>query len=250
MTMSSVYVFIVFLLLLAQTKPTVCKTNSACTDNMDSMMFQVIWAGLKSLKHEPNNQNNGGKATGGSNYIQWGRSTCTNRNSELVYDGYTGGSSHTKEGSAVNDLCLPKQPQWGVYDAKVNNNPFVGAAVFNVYDIDIKNSLFDKSKYDMYSFPCAVCHTKIGSSILMIPGRKDCIGDWNKEYTGYLMSGFPDHKSATEYICVDADSERLKKASSWTNKRILYAVAAKCNGVLPCPPYVDGREMTCVVCSK
>ncbi|XP_071133345.1 uncharacterized protein [Mytilus edulis] len=229
MTMISVRVFVVFMLMLEQPKTAVCKTNSACTDKIDSMMFQVIWAGLKSLKLETNNQNDERKSAGGSNYIQWGRSTCTSRNSELIYGGYTGGSSHTREGSAVTHLCLPKEPQWGVYDAKVNNNPFVGAAVFNIYDINIKNSLFDKSKYDMYRFPCAVCHTKIGSSTLMIPGRKDCIGDWNKEYTGYLMSGWPDHKSATEYICVDADSERLKKTSNWTDKSILYAVAAKCN---------------------
>ncbi|CAC5397742.1 unnamed protein product [Mytilus coruscus] len=248
--MTSVCVFIVFLLLLEQTKPAVCKTNSACTDKMDSMMFQVIWAGLKSLKQEPNNHESGGRTTGGVSYIQWGRSTCTSRNSELVYDGYTGGSSYTKSGSAVNHLCLPKQPQWGVYDEKVNNNAFVGGVAFDVHDIDIKNFLFDNSKYDGYSLPCAVCHTKIGSSTIMIPGRKDCIGCWKKEYTGYLMSGWPGHASATEYICVDADAEKLKKASNWNDKRMLYSVAAKCNGILPCPPYVDGREMTCVVCSK
>ncbi|XP_071133346.1 uncharacterized protein [Mytilus edulis] len=250
MTMTSVCVLIVILLLLEQPKPAVCKTNSACTDKMDSMMFQVIWAGLKSLKQEPNNKDNGDKATGGASYTQWGRSTCTSRNSKLVYDGYTSGSSYAKPGAAANHLCLPKKPQWGVYDEKVNTNPFIGAAVFNIYDIDIKNSLFDKSKYDRYSFPCAVCHTKTGSSTLMIPGRKDCIGDWKKEYTGYLMAGWPDHTAATEYLCIDAESERSKKASSWTNKPIIFTVAAKCNGVLPCPPYVDGREMTCVVCSK
>ncbi|VDI02223.1 Hypothetical predicted protein [Mytilus galloprovincialis] len=248
--MPSVCVFIVFLLLLEQPKPAVCKTNSACTDKMDSMMFQVIWAGLKSLKQGPNHHDNGGKETGGASYIQWGRSTCTSRNSELVYDGYTGGASYANRGSAANHLCLPKQPQWGVYDEKVNGNSFVSGAAFDVNDIDIKNSLFDKSKYSMYSFPCAVCHTKIGSSTIMIPGRKDCLADWKKEYTGYLMSGYHGHVSATEYICIDADSERLKKMSSLKGMSLLYSVAAKCNGVLPCPPYVDGREMTCVVCSK
>ncbi|CAC5391481.1 PRSS12 [Mytilus coruscus] len=76
------------------------------------------------------------------------------RRADLIKDvhGYTDGSSYTKPGSAVNHLCLPKQPQWGVYDEKVNKHPSVGGAVFNVYDIDIKNSLFDRSKYDGYSF--------------------------------------------------------------------------------------------------
>lgn len=84
----------------------------------------------------------------------------------------------------------------------------------------------------------------------MIPGRKACFGDWKIEYTGYLMAGFPTHKAASEYICVDGNPDHLKKAPSWSKKSILYSVTSLCNGATPCPPYINGREMTCVVCSK
>ena len=35
------------------------------------------------------------------------------------------------------------------------------------------------------------------------------------------------------------------------NGRLLYAVEASCHAnSLPCPPYVQGREIACVVCTK
>ena len=166
-----------------------------------------------------------------------------------ILKGYVGGTAYTIKGAAVNKLCLPKKPQWGIYDNKVNSNPSVGGAIFHNYDIHIANTLLD-SKYTYYGIACSVCYTS-GASTLMIPGRKECFGNWKQEYTGYLYGGHPTHEAASEYLCMDGNPDHLKKvSSSFKGKALLYSVHASCNDALPCPPYVNGREMTCVVCSK
>jgi hypothetical protein len=87
-------------------------------------------------------------------------------------------------------------------------------------------------------------------STVMIPARKDCYEDWVKEYNGYLYAGHPKHAAASEYICMDETPDVLNKSSTWTGKNLLYPVMVNCNGAIPCPPYVNGREATCVVCSR
>jgi hypothetical protein len=37
-------------------------------------------------------------------------------------------------------------------------------------------------------------------STIVIPARKDCYGDWVKEYNGYLYAGHHTHAAASEYI--------------------------------------------------
>ena len=63
------------------------------------------------------------------------------------------------------------------------------------------------------------------------------------------MSGRYTHKSGTEYICID--KIKAEKTGSRANKdgALLYPVEAVC-GSLPCGPYINGRELSCVVCTK
>ena len=62
------------------------------------------------------------------------------------------------------------------------------------------------------------------------------------------MSG--DHKthSATDYYCIDKEPENVTGGRNDDGK-VLYFVETRC-GSLKCPPYVNGRELTCVICSK
>ena len=69
------------------------------------------------------------------------------------------------------------------------------------------------------------------------------------EYNGYLMAGHQGHKSATQFICVDDRAESLNAGHVSKGGKLLYSVEGYC-GALQCPPYVAGRELTCVVCSK
>lgn len=95
---------------------------------------------------------------------------------------------------------------------------------------------------------CAVCHVRTRGSQLMIPGTYTCPSGWTREYHGYLMSEKFYHHSS-QYICVDRDAEYVPGSGGNRNGALLYLVAGMC-GALPCLPYVDGRQLTCAVCSK
>jgi hypothetical protein len=164
--------------------------------------------------------------------------------------GFVGGSSHTDSGAAVDHLCLTNDPQWGIYDSKVNAHPLIGGALFHFWDIGVPNSPFDFDKYNLHQVACSVCMKRRRVSTIVIPTRKDCYGDWVKEYNGYLYAGHPEHGAASEYICMDETPDVLNKSSTWSGKKLLYPVMVNCNGAIPCPPYVNGREVTCVVCSR
>ena len=63
------------------------------------------------------------------------------------------------------------------------------------------------------------------------------------------MSGGYGNYAASEYICVDKAAEKIPGSQANTDGTLLYPVEAVC-GALPCPPYTNGRELTCVVCTK
>lgn len=53
----------------------------------------------------------------------------------------------------------------------------------------------------------------------------------------------------TDYICVDNDAEYVPGTKANKDGALLYPVEGVC-GSLPCKPYVNGRELTCAVCTK
>ena len=57
------------------------------------------------------------------------------------------------------------------------------------------------------------------------------------------------YTSASEFICLDNRPEARAGGSVNREGKLLYIAAGFC-GSLPCPPYVNGRQITCVVCSK
>jgi len=63
------------------------------------------------------------------------------------------------------------------------------------------------------------------------------------------MSGYHSHKKEYEYICVDEDAEYVPGTQANKDGALLYPVEGVC-GSLPCNPYVNGRELTCAVCTK
>eukprot|EP00058_Branchiostoma_floridae_P020349 XP_002605839.1 hypothetical protein BRAFLDRAFT_84324 [Branchiostoma floridae] len=97
--------------------------------------------------------------------------------------------------------------------------------------------------------PCAVCYVPTRGSELMIPARNTCPTGWIKEYDGYLMASKYYHAGAKEYVCVDGQPEIIPGGDANQNGALFYLVEARC-GSLPCPSYVEGRELTCVVCTK
>lgn len=68
--------------------------------------------------------------------------------------------------------------------------------------------------------------------------------------TGYLMTGTTKRNT---YECVDEHPEYLQGHSANKNGALFYFVKPDCDGegdTGHCPPYVAGRQLTCVVCSR
>ncbi|KAK3099197.1 hypothetical protein FSP39_000850 [Pinctada imbricata] len=182
----------------------------------------------------------------GVTYTRWGRTKCPKKDTEFVYSGQLGGSHHAHKGAAANYLCMPEKPEWDKFSDKGGSyRAYVYGAEYEIFDDSID---IDK-KYYNHDVPCAVCRTMRSSSVLMIPGKTNCTKSWKKEYSGYLMANYHGHPAASEYICVDKEAEWIPGSSSNKDQTVLYPVEAKC-GSLKCLPYVEGRELACVVCSK
>lgn len=63
------------------------------------------------------------------------------------------------------------------------------------------------------------------------------------------MAGRPIHQAASTYTCVDKKPDLADGGKANQNGYLFNQVEAIC-GSLKCPPYVQGRELVCAVCSK
>ncbi|XP_045161830.1 short-chain collagen C4-like [Mercenaria mercenaria] len=174
-------------------------------------------------------------------YIRWGRTSCPS-GASVVYDGYVGGSYYSHSGAAVNALCLTKEPRWGRYTSKVESTAYI-------YGAEYETSYYSTWAYlHDHDTPCVVCNVP-RNDVLMVPGSNICPNGYKREYTGYLMTGRYSHLAASKYICMDGKPETKLGGQQNQNGYLFYFVQARC-GSLNCPPYVNGRELTCVVCSR
>ena len=64
------------------------------------------------------------------------------------------------------------------------------------------------------------------------------------------MADHHNHKRNVVYECVDENPESIAGSSSSTSGALLYFPVSTCGYGLPCPPYVNNRVITCVVCTK
>ncbi|XP_020623243.1 short-chain collagen C4-like [Orbicella faveolata] len=179
----------------------------------------------------------------GAKYVRWGRTTCPS-GAEIVYKGIIGGDGYNHQGGGVNYLCLPTNPKYDKYKDGWQDSGYVYGTE---YEINTFNP-FKKNLHD-HEAPCVVCFVKSRGSMLMMPARNDCPSGWTEEYHGYLMTEYYNHKKQRDYICVDEDSEHVPGSQTNKNGALLYPVQGAC-GALPCLPYVNGRELTCAVCTK
>lgn len=180
----------------------------------------------------------------GVTYIRWGRTSCPGNGTSLVYMGYAGGSLYSNKGAASSYVCLPEEPVWGVYEDAEQS----GASVWGAeYELDDRKtaSFFGKELHNR-DVPCCVCHSK-RQTVLMIPGRNVCYEGWTLEYDGYLTAGHDTHNGG-DFACLDKEAEVLSGGLDSQNGKLFYFAESRC-GSLRCPPYVNGRELTCVLCT-
>eukprot|EP00058_Branchiostoma_floridae_P004810 XP_002590298.1 hypothetical protein BRAFLDRAFT_76551 [Branchiostoma floridae] len=161
-------------------------------------------------------------------------------------EGVAGGTAYSHPGGGTNYQCLPSDPQWGTYqDGVQGSKAFMYGAE---YELSTNYPFGSRSLHDD-NVPCAVCYVPTRGSKLMIPARNTCPTGWTQEYHGYLMTSYYNHASAKDFICVDEQPEAVTGGHANHNGALMYPVEARC-GSLPCPNYVEGRELTCVVCTK
>lgn len=194
-----------------------------------------------------------GQNVTGTTYVRWGRTVCP-EGAELIYSGYPASGHRDIKGGGSNYLCVTPTT---VYD-----NPNAGidssARLYGVeYEVDDYPRLRSQGLDDMEAV-CAVCLAPLRGAMIMVPGRNDCSfansdREWHMEYNGYLMAAGYRYQR-TEYVCVDRTPEYVKGSHSNENDATLYVVEGRCSGSssegLPCPPYVDGYEITCAVCTS
>ncbi|OWF34980.1 uncharacterized protein LOC110443506 [Mizuhopecten yessoensis] len=175
----------------------------------------------------------------GGMYTRWGRSECSSNSSELVYEGYAGGSHYTDQGAAAEYVCMPRNPVYEYTDY----HDYDGY----IYGSEYESTFFGTTRVSD-DVPCAVCRS-LSPSVLMIPGTNTCPAGWGIEYHGILASGYRGHAAASQYVCLDKNPEALPHGIRKEDGKLFYRVRSKC-GSLPCPPYIDGSILSCVVCSK
>ncbi|XP_060559260.1 short-chain collagen C4-like [Ruditapes philippinarum] len=206
---------------------------------------------INSLKQQLHAYENSGK---GSSYVRWGRTICPGNGSSVFYKGFMSGTfipnHQSGGGSGANFLCLPENPLWDHYtNTKDNGISITGVEyTFSPHTSVADQVQFFGSALGYSEAPCVTCHINRGSNI-MIPGRTECFGGWTKEYSGYLVAGYPGYGDSTEYVCLDRRPEVVAHSGNADAENNLYFVESHCGGTLACPPYVDGRELSCVVCS-
>ena len=167
----------------------------------------------------------------------------------VIIAGVVAGSYYDHPGGASNVLCVHRDPEWG---PKTTSGYQSGSYIYGAEYEMKRNDPFSKANAQSLhnnNVPCAVCHVTSRPTKLMIPARLTCPDGWSKEYAGYLMSGWHNHKGRTTYTCVDNAPEVIDGGGSDQNGLLFYNTEAKC-GSLPCPKYIDGWEVTCVVCTK
>ena len=216
------------------------------THGIDIQKLQTDVAALKT-----------GKSNGqsGSTYVRWGRNNCSGNATELVYAGYAAGSDYRDTGAAANYLCLSPDPLWGHYNDAQNAGATVMGVEYELYGtLPGDTTPFFNKNLHIEDAPCSVCRSP-RSTVIMIPGRNQCYKGWTLEYKGYLVAGYHGHtndfghKAASEYVCLDDSPDVIPGGHTNQNGALFYMVEGHCGSLL-CPPYVEGRELTCVVCSK
>lgn len=155
------------------------------------------------------------------------------------------GSGHYNHGGGGGKyLCLPNNPKYDKYSDSWQSNSFMYGTEYEVSSFNpFTNNLHD------HEAPCTVCYVKTRGSQLMMPARNDCPSGWTEEYHGYLMTAYHGHEGSKDFICVDREAEYVPGSQANQDVALLYLVEGVC-GSLPCLPYVDGRELTCAVCTK
>ena len=156
------------------------------------------------------------------------------------------GSGYDEAGS-TEYLCLHEEPQF------LNTNPGLQPHRGRLYgtEYEVLDSPPAFGNMFRHNAPCAVCYTPIRNTKITIPARTSCPPSWTVEFYGYYMSGSFKHTAhyGRAPACVDVNSESVPGSARHDVKSTMFFLETTCTGI-HCPPYSEGAEISCVVCTK
>ena len=138
---------------------------------------------------------------------------------------------------------MTRNPIYERYRQGLQNDAVIYGAEYETH----ATGIFSSSLHD-HDVPCAVCRVTRRTSQMMIPGRNVCPAGWTREYKGYLMAEKHSHHRSM-YTCVDSYPDYTRGSHVNRDGALFYFVEGRC-GSLPCGPYIEGRELTCAVCTR
>jgi hypothetical protein len=216
--------------------------DMTCFENGTAAKADEVNMNFQKLLEKISQIGNGGG--GMVSYTRWGRNSCPD-GADLIYKGFAA-SGYYGEGGISSALCLTEDPKFAI--GAVNDGNQDGALLYGTEYGTSSFGIASLKPLNNKDIPCAVCLKQV-SLTLMIPGTNQCPADWHEEYEGYLMGPRYSHARG-EAVCVDIDAEESPLSSDASSTgNWWYPTEAEC-GSLPCPPYVNNRELSCVVCSK
>ena len=151
-------------------------------------------------------------------------------------------SYYDHNGGGGNYLCLPLDPEW----------PEGATAGFQsasyIYGVEYQEQAINTDIYQ-HDAPCALCQVDGRGQVRMFPAKETCPDGWTREYFGLLVAEKSTHTKSS-YECLDANPEVRLGGAADTNGGLFYVVEGDCGYSLPCPPYIEGYELSCVVCTR
>ena len=180
-------------------------------------------------------------SSSGLTYIRWGHNLCP-KGAELLYSGVMAGSHYSTPSGGSNFQCLPSKPEYALPYRRG------GQGYSWIFGTEYYGSMVGKSSHNV---PCAQCYVPTRIAKFMNPGAASCPKGWTREYYGYLMSvRIWKHHEYSTFECVDKDQLSIPGSKGWDRyKSFLTYVEGHCGGN-PCPPFVQEKELNCVVCTK
>ena len=192
--------------------------------------------GMKGDKEERN---------GGTVYVRWGHDQCPST-AQLVYSGRAGGPDHRQAGGGSNPQCLPLDPNFLTPISGYSHRSYMHGAEYQT-DTYSNSHIHGRTDTDV---PCAVCHVTNRTAVYMVPAKYTCPSGWTREYYGYLMSSHHgSNRHRLQFTCMDIAFKSVPGSSEDKQGLLFYFVEGRC-GSLPCPPYDNTKELSCVVCTK
>jgi hypothetical protein len=191
-------------------------------------------------------------------FTRWGRTVCPNGTS-VIYTGWASGAPYDKQGGGSNYLCLPDNPEFNIDNVVPGWNWWaskIQGVQYEIHDdLNKDNKPFSFANNRGTSIlnsnaPCVVCLRSNKNSVLTVPAKNKCPTDTMiLEYNGYLTANAED-RFRNEFVCLDAAPETIAGSGDDTDGAWMSPVQIDCTAKnLPCPPYQDGYEVNCVVCT-